>query len=94
LKILSFGVVASLAAGLTGSISGMSAELGWPLSEANLDYSITWGIIWGLFGALINGLALVWARRERLWWLAIIGSAGIFLLTCVSIRLKVITSLG
>lgn len=92
--VVPIAVAACLLAGIVGAMTGICTELQWPLSEENLAYTIRWGVVAGLLGSFLAVGLLLSARRERLWWIAVVVMACTLLVSCVGIWWNVVTSLG
>jgi predicted Zn finger-like uncharacterized protein len=92
--LIPVAVATCLLAGLAGAIAGMCAVLHWPLSEENFAYATRWGVVAGLLGALPAAGLLLSARRDRLWWLAILVVSFTLLMSCAGMWCNVVSSLG
>jgi hypothetical protein len=83
-----------IAGGSVGAVVGVSAELRWPLSEANFEDALRRGIAMGVVGAGVAALLLAAAPRPKLWWLGCLGAGVTLLLSCAIMWWNVIRSLG
>jgi hypothetical protein len=63
-----------LPAAVVGAYVGCAEALHWPLSEANVWYSVRWGIVIGLIVSTVAVGVAVHVPRRRL---ALVGFAGI-----------------
>jgi hypothetical protein len=85
---------ACLFAGVLGAMAGICAELHCPLSRENFNYTLKHGCVTGTLGGLFATGLLLFARRDRLWLLAIL-SAGLTLLFSFAVMWwDVVASLG
>src|SRR3954451_10831230 len=92
--LVPIAVATCLLAGIVGAMAGICAALHWPLSDLNFAYTIRWGVVAGLLGAFLAAGLLLSARRERLWWLAILVAGFTLLMSCAGMWWNVVSSLG
>jgi hypothetical protein len=76
ITIFVIGVVVTLLASMIAFVLGIAAELGWPLSDANMTDALRMGAFSGVAGGLIVGVLAIAAPAK--WrvaaWLIGIGS--------------------
>jgi hypothetical protein len=92
--LVPIAVTTCVLAGIVGAIAGTCAELHWPLSDLNIAHAIRWGVVAGLLGAFLAAGLILSARRERLWWLAILAAGFTLLMSCAGMWWNVVNSLG
>lgn len=67
-------LVSGPALAVGAAVFGCSLALdSWPLSPANLSYSITWGAVCGVVGGLLTAL-LAGALRRTATWVSFVGT--------------------
>src|SRR5688572_6609102 len=67
------------------AVAGCSLALdSWPLSPANLSYSINWGAVCGVVGGLLTAL-LAGAFRRTGTWISVVGSLVVAAVSGVSL---------
>src|ERR671912_409244 len=60
-------LVSAPALGVGAAVFGCSWALdSWPLSPANLSYSVSWGAVWGIVGGLLTVLIAAAFRRAAI----------------------------
>lgn len=92
--VLLLALPACILAGILGALAGICAELHWPLSGPNFDYTIQWGTGAGILGGVVTALVVLGARRGWLSWSVLLGIAITLLVSCVSMWWAVVSSLG
>jgi hypothetical protein len=85
---------ACFAAGVHASIAAFAAVLHWPLSELNLEESISFGIGFGLIGTVSSFIALCHSDRKYQVLKAVAAVLLTWLVTYVCVWFCVVSSLG
>jgi hypothetical protein len=91
-------VAACHLAGIVGAMAGIRAAFtdyfrDGTLAGWNYAYAIRWGGIAGLLGAFVGAGVLLPARRERLWWIAILVVVFTLLMSCAGMWWDTATSI-
>jgi hypothetical protein len=94
LLVIAVTAIACVGGGASAGVAAFVSEFGWPLSDANFNYSGRLGVKGGIFGALLTTVCLSQIKRSNLWIAAMIALGATWFVTFVAVWWHMVSSLG